>query len=126
MPILTVRALPQKRPELINNALKKTTVAISEVYGCKPQQVWATWQELSPGQYVEGDVEASLQPNDTHPPICELTCFEGKSSEEIEQILLVTSQSLSKELGIGDNIFISYREAKSGEVVAGNGIIRIK
>ncbi len=124
MPVLHIRALPQKENVDIQSALKKTTVAISEAYGCDPKQVWATWQELSPGFYVEGSNNADIQPESTHPPIGELICFEGKSLPEIERVLKVASSTLSKELGIPGNIFITYREAKSGQVIAGDGVIR--
>ncbi len=124
MPILHVRALPQKDKSKITSALKKTCVAISEVYGCKPHQVWSTWEEISPGFYVEGENEAVEQPSETHPPICELTCFEGKSEEEIEKVLTVAANTLSESLGISGNIFMTYKEAKSGRVIAGNGVVR--
>lgn len=124
MPVLHIRALPQKENVDIQSALKKTTVAISEAYGCDPKHVWATWQELSPGFYVEGSNNADIQPESTHPPIGELICFEGKSSEQIKKVLHAAAATLSKELGILDNIFITYREAKSGQVIAGNGVVR--
>lgn len=124
MPILHIRALPQKDSSKITPALKKTSIAISEVYGCSPQNVWATWEEIKPGFYVEGENDESIQPKETHPPICELICFEGKDSQEIEEVLSIAAKTLSSELGIPDNIFITYREAKSGEVVAGKGIVR--
>ncbi len=124
MPILHVRALPQKNESIISQALKSTTVAVSKVYDCRPEQVWATWEEIQPGRYLEGENEASTQPHGTHPPICELICFEGQTPEKIEQLLKVASSTLSQSLGIQDNIFMTYREAKSGEVIAGNGILR--
>ena len=126
MPILHIRALPQKSPERVQPALKKTCAAIAEVYGCKPEQVWATWEEIKPGLYVEGVTDADTQPEFTHPPIAQLTCFEGKSSDDIERVLSVAASSLSNELGIGNNIFMTYIEAKSGQVIAGNGIVRKK
>ena len=124
MPILEVKALPQKDLSKIKTALKKTTVAISEVYGCKPEQVWATWDEVQPGWYVEDENVTDTQPDMTDPPIAKLTCFEGKSAEQIEDILKIAASTLSESLGIKDNIFITYHEAKSGRVIAGNGIVR--
>jgi phenylpyruvate tautomerase PptA (4-oxalocrotonate tautomerase family) len=44
MPILHIKALPQDNPESITSALKKTALAISEIYGCDPENVWCTWQ----------------------------------------------------------------------------------
>ena len=124
MPVLHVRALPQRSPEKIQTALKATCVSIAEVYGCKPEQVWATWEEIKPGMYVEGTNPATTQQNSTHPPIAELICFEGRTLEQIEKLLEIAARTLSHSLGIPDNIFITYREAKSGQVIAGNGIIR--
>lgn len=124
MPILEIKALPQKNKEKIPTVLKKTAVAIANAYGCKPEQVWVTWNEFEPGFYVEGENEAHIQPERTHPPIATLTCFEGKADEQIEKILKVAAATLSETLGIPSNIFITYIEAKSGRVIAGNGVIR--
>jgi hypothetical protein len=124
MPILHVRALPQKDSARIQAALKQACQAIAEAYGCKPEQVWATWEEIRPGFYVEGGNAADSQPAESHPPIAELICFEGKSAEAIEAILLAGSRALSHGLGIPNNIFMTYREAASGQVVAGDGVIR--
>lgn len=124
MPILEVRALPQAEPKRIQYALKQTVVAIAEVYGCDPKHVWATWQEIEPGFYVEGESAAEKQPRSTHPPIAKLTCFGERSEDEIERLLLVASKTLSQNLGIEDNIFMTYHSAQPGQVVAGNGIVR--
>lgn len=125
MPILSIKALPQKNPRLAEQALKKTCLAIAEAYGCPPENVWGTWQELKPGFYVEGENRADLQPEQSHPPIGELLCFEGKAADVIEKVLLAAGQTLSRELGIPGNIFIRYEEAKSGMVIAGDGVIRL-
>lgn len=124
MPILQIKALPQKDESKITPALKKTCKAIAECYQCEPKHVWATWEELKSEFYVEGEKSAAIQPDDTHPPMASLTCFEGKSPEQIEKLLKITSNTLSKELGLGDNIFITYHEAKSGQVISGNQIVR--
>ena len=124
MPILEVKALPQKNPEKISNALKKTCKEIAEFYQCDLSKVWATWQELKPGFYIEGEEAPHEQPESTHPPLVTLTCFEGLSPEKIEYLLELTSKTLTKELSLGENMFILYKEAKSGEVVSGNGVVR--
>jgi len=124
MPILHVRALPQADSAKVQTALAKTCIAIANIFDCDPKHVWATWEEIKSGFYVEGDTGADNQPQETHPPIAQLTCFEGKSPEQIEKILLVAAQTLSEELGIPNNIFMTYNEAKSGQVVSGNGVIR--
>ena len=124
MPILKVRALKQEDPDKITKALKKTCLEIAKVYECKPDQVWATWEEIKAGFYVEGDIEKEVQPKQTHPPIAELLCFEGLSPFKIEELLKIASTTLSSELELSGNIFMTYHEAKSGRVIAGNGIVR--
>jgi hypothetical protein len=124
MPILHVRALPQKDQKLIQRALSDTCEAVAKVYGCNPIQVWTTWEEIKPGMYLEGTNLADVQPDSTHPPIVEMICFEGRSPEQIEVLLTTAASALSRGLRIPNNIFISYREAKSGQVIAGDGTIR--
>ena len=65
--------------------------------------MWATWEEIRSDYYFEGNVGKIQQPNNTHPPICEIICFEGKTSKEIESILKIASDTLSSELGILGN-----------------------
>ncbi len=125
LPILSIRALPQKvSDEKIKSTLKKVCIKISEAYGCEQSQVWATWNEIQPGFYCEGSNSSDIQTDKSHPPICELVCFEGKSKDQIESVLKIAASTLSSGLEIPNNIFITYREAKSGEVIAGNGIVR--
>ena len=124
MPILQIRALPQKDPSQVQDAMKATCVVIAEVYGCASEQVWATWETIEPGLYVEGETAADEQPAASHPPIARLVCFEGKSSEAIERLLSTAADTLSKALGMPGNIFMEYHEAKSGRVIAGDGVVR--
>lgn len=126
MPVLQIRALPQKLPGRIPTALQETCVAIAAAYGCRPEQVWATWEEIPRGFYVEGSHSAEIQPEGTHPPIAQLICFEGKSADEIEKVLLVGAKTLSAGLGIPGNVFMTYVEATSGKVVAGDAVVRIE
>lgn len=126
MPILQVKALPQKNPELIQPALRKTSLAISKFYECDPSNVWVIWDEIKPHLYFEGENSVNLQPSGTHPPIAELLCFEGLDQKSIESLLETTSKALSSGLNLENNIFITYKEAKSGQVIAGNGVVRKK
>jgi len=75
---------------------------------------------------VEGENEATQQQPSSHPPIAQLTCFEGESDQQIEEVIAVAASTLSESLGIPGNTFLTYHEAPSGQVVAGNGIVRKK
>lgn len=124
MTILEITALPQHAAIDIPDVLTKTSLAIAEAYECDPSHVWCTWQTIEAGHYVEGDFAPTHQPEFTHPPLARLTCFEGKSAEQIEKTLLAAAKTLGEGLGMPDNVFITYHEAKSGQVIAGNGIVR--
>ncbi len=83
-----------------------------------------TWDEITPANYFEGQNSAQLQPEDTHPPLVELTCFEGLSEQRIEELLKLTAHALCDNLKLNSNIFITYNEAKSGKVITGDGVVR--
>lgn len=124
MPVIHISALPQPDPSVVQAALTATCVAVSQVYGCDERAVWAVWHPIEPGAYVEGRVGAETQPADTHPPICEIWSFEGRSEQDIEKILTTLAESLSQALRIPNNVFAVYRDLRSGRVIAGNGVIR--
>lgn len=124
MPILKIQTLPLEDKKLRVIASEKMAKALAKEYGCDERQVWVLWQEIAPGSYFEGGSPGFELSKDTHPPICELTCFEGKSESEIKTLLEVTAKNLTEALNIPGNIFLTYREEKSGKVIAGNGVIR--
>jgi phenylpyruvate tautomerase PptA (4-oxalocrotonate tautomerase family) len=124
MPVIQIRALPQREGVDVKKALAALCAAVAEVYGCESAHVWATWQCIEPGRYVEGGSGAGLQPEDTHPPIVDILCFEGRSPELIESLLERAAEVLSRELGIPGNVFITYTEARSGRVFTGGGVRR--
>ena len=125
MPVLEISALRPAKEFDVPAALVKINLAIAEAYGCDPRHCWATVNWLEPGHYAQGDTVADVQPAETHKPVARLTCFEGKSAEGIEAVLLAASRALSETFGLGDNVFVMYDEAKSGQVAAANKIERL-
>lgn len=90
-----------------------------------PHHVWATWNDIEPGLYVEGDNPARIQPYDTHPPLVDVTAFEGRSSSQIEEVLECIGNALSRALQIEDgNVFITYSEALSGRIYTGGTVTK--
>lgn len=124
MPVLTIMALPQADPARIEPALKAAAAAIAAAYGCPPGQVWTIWHEIPCGRYLEGDDAAGVQPESTHPPVGRLLGFEGRDDATIAATLTAAAAALSAALGIPGNIFIEYAEARSGRVIAGDGVVR--
>ncbi len=122
MPVLRMSGLPQKDPAKISAALKKVCLALADVCGCDPKHVWATWQDIAPDLYVEGDQAATAQPDQTHPPIGQLFCYGQSTHAEIEKLLSVAATTLGEALGLGDNIFITYHSVPAGTVFDGGKV----
>ena len=124
MPIIEIKALPQKPEVSISDALKTICVRLADKMGIEPKQVWATWTTVEPGSYLEGELQARVQPYDTHPPLVSMMAFEGKSDSEIETAMLTIAEELAKRLQIDpENIFIKYDETRSGRVFTGGTTI---
>ncbi len=124
MPILEISALKPVDTIDVPKALKHVNGAIAKQCNCDLHHVWSTVTWLASGHYAEGECTADNQPTKTHKPIARLTCFEGLAQAQIEDLLLVTSQAMSEAFGLGDNVFVMYCEAKSGQVAAANKIER--
>ena len=121
MPIVQIRALPQKNNVDVTAAMKRLCEEVASIYGCVSQQVWATWETIQPGYYLVGDVGADTQPHSSHPPLVNLVCS-GKSPEMIEKLLDRGSKVLSEELQIPGNVYMTYTEAESGEIFTGGSV----
>jgi hypothetical protein len=126
MPVVHVRALPQPKGIHPQVVIQRLCRELATVYGCEPRSFWGTWQTIEAGNYVEGDIPAKVQPIDSHPPIVNLVCSEGKSPELIENLLTRCADVLSEELGIAGNVFITYTEARSGQLYMGGAVRKKK
>jgi hypothetical protein len=119
LPILHIKSLPLPDPSVIEPTLVKTCVAIARICNCSSNDVSATYEQLSSNCYVVGRVAALHQP-----PFCELICSEGLSSVEIEELMLVTAQTIGEGLGVGTNVYVRYLETKPGLTISSTGIVR--
>ncbi len=125
MPLLEVRALPQKPGVDPHAALARACAALAEALGERPEGTWGTWVELSPGAYTEGANAPAVQPHDTHPPVVRLFAFEGKPPETVEKMLTVVAETLAGALGLEPgNVFVIYDEGRSGRVYSGGNVVK--
>jgi phenylpyruvate tautomerase PptA (4-oxalocrotonate tautomerase family) len=124
MPIIEIKALPQKTGVDVTAALKTICVRLADKMGIEPNQVWAAWTTIEPGSYLEGEDTARVQPYGTHPPLVNMMAFEGKSDREIEEAMMTIAEELAKHLQIDkENVFIKYDETRSGRVYTGGSTI---
>jgi phenylpyruvate tautomerase PptA (4-oxalocrotonate tautomerase family) len=125
MPVVHIRALPQ--PVLVDprSVLGAVTTALAELLGEPPESTWATWEQLPPGFYAEGEVAPDEQPRATHPPLVSLVAFEGRPPELVERMLVCVAETLARELGLEPgNVFATYDEKTSGRVYDGGRVVR--
>jgi len=123
MPVIRISALPQKDESIIPAVLSGLCRAAARILGCPPRTVWATWETLKEGHYVEADSAEALQPRDTHPPLVEVFLREGRPADVREQLLTSLASELCRGLGLEEgNAFITVRELKSGEVYTGGSV----
>ena len=125
MPVIEINALPQKEGVDIPKVIGQVATSVAEIAGVPEHAVFCTWNEIRPGFYKEGPNTAERQPDGTHPPIVRLTMFEGRTQQTIEQAIEKISAVLQDGLGMGSaNAFISYYEAKSGQIFTGGKLKR--
>ena len=124
MPIAEVRALPQVPPVDVPAVLGRVCTDLAEAIGAtSPRQVWATWQTLPDGHYVEGPDDAERQPRETHPPLVRILALEGRDARTVRTMLRTVAETLGRELDVEpDNVFVRYEEMASGTVLTGGDI----
>ena len=124
MPIVEIRALPQEPPVDVAAVLGRVCLDLAKLLECEPRHVWATWETLPAGSFVEADAPQRAQPRDTHPPMVRILAMEGRSPEMIARMLECVSQSLAAMLPAidADNVFARYEELRKGRVAWGGRV----
>ena len=123
MPIVEIRALPQATPVDVAAVLARVCRDLAAALGCPPRHVWATWENLAPGSFVEANVTATVQPRDSHAPMVRILAMEGRSPEVIQKMLETVCASLAGSLEIDtDNVFARYEELRAGHVAWGGRV----
>lgn len=123
MPVIQIRALPQKSGVDKDQVLKTLCAEVAHCMQIPVQKVWANWETLE--HYTEGNSAVLQQPESTHPPIVQLILFEGRSVALIEKVLESIASTLCNVLKLQPgNIYIFYTEAKAGLLHTGGKIRR--
>lgn len=122
--MVQIQGLPPPEGVTAESVLSRVCAAVASAMGCEAREVWATWAEVAPGCYVEGDQPAWSQPRSTHPPIARLIAFEGRDPAVVEAALWAVASALSSSLGVELSApFVVYEEVRSGRVLTG-GVVR--
>jgi hypothetical protein len=125
MPVIEINALPQKSHVDIEQTVKSIAIAVAEVLRIPSNKVFCTWNEINKNYYSAGETVAAVQPDSSHPPIVKLTLYEGRTPALIEGAISAIAEELQKSMKSPEkNAFISYLEAKSGQIFTGGQIKR--
>jgi hypothetical protein len=123
VPIVEIRALPQAPLVDVPAVLARVCQDLAAAIGCPPRHIWATWESLAPGSFVEASATAAVQPRDTHAPMVRILAMEGRSAEMIRKMLETVCASLAAALEIdADNVFACYEELRAGHVAWGGRV----
>jgi phenylpyruvate tautomerase PptA (4-oxalocrotonate tautomerase family) len=125
MPIIQIKALPQRPGTDIAEASRRISSDLAESMGIPLSQIWVTWETIPPWHYAEGDRSAAIQPEGSHPPFVRVQVFEGRSAEDIEKMLSEISGLVAEHLSIEEgNVFVHYEELISGRVHSGGTVLK--
>lgn len=120
MPIAIVHSLPPPNRAVIPRMLENITQAGARAAGCDPDQFWAVFQEIRPGEYYEGDLSSEEPGSGTHPPIVVLRALAGRTPA----VRLAVCQALARVIGDAlsippENVWIHWQEMQPSDVFAG-------
>lgn len=125
MPIIQVKALPQRPGMDIAEASSRISSGLAESMGIPLNQIWITWETIAPWHYAEGDRAAAIQPESSHPPLVRIQVFEGRSAEDLEKMLSEISDLVAEQLNIEKgNVLVHYEELPSGRVHSGGRVLK--
>ena len=123
MPVVEIRALPQRDGLDVEAVLAAVTAALAALLNEEPSGTWATWEEIPPGRYVEGGDAPLEQPRSTHPPLVRVTAFEGRPPELVAAMLEAVADVLAHRLELErGNVFVLYEEARAGRLFTGGEV----
>ena len=109
MPVVSIRALPQPGLD-VKAAATRIAAAIAHAGGLPPQDIWIAWTGIAAGHYVIVDDAPATQPQETHPPLVEISST-PRPVETSEAMMLAAAEAVAAELGISDkNVRVLYAE----------------
>lgn len=124
MPFIHIQSLPVSESHF---SLARILPAVSHDFSCaldiSQRFVSVTWQFYPPNSYCVGGKVSPSQPKQSHPVLIDVFAPDFNSQQKIEKMLTVVANSVAEHAGIGvDNIFVSFRPARAGQVFS-NGVI---
>lgn len=117
MPLIEIRALPQRSDGDIALVLRRVAADVAAALGSRPEAVWVTWSTLDGGYAVGADVRTE-QPRDSHAPLVHVAA--RRTAAEVEAICAAVERALVEELDLAEgNVFVTVRPVYALDETAG-------
>ncbi len=124
MPVVEIRALPQKPPADVPNVLERVCTELATVLDIAEKRVWATWETIEGCHYVEGRQETPDQVASTHPPLVRVLAFEGRSDDVVRVMLETVARSVAEALGLeAGNVLVTSEDPTAGRLWSGGQVL---
>ena len=117
MPIVEIRSLPPKDPTKIPEMLKRCAVDGARAFAIPESKVWALFEEVRPGWYVEGSAEAPHPGDSTHPPLVLVRALSGRDMHKKTSFMKAICKAIGEGLSIPpSNVWIHLIEMEKSHV----------
>lgn len=126
MPFIHIQSLPVSDHSFsLSRILPAVSADFSKALDVAEEHITVTWQFYPPNSYcVSGKITPS-QPKHTHPVLIDVFAPDFNSQERVERMLSVITSSVAQHAGIlRENLFASFRPARSGQVFSGGEVVR--
>jgi len=115
MPIVTIRSLA--KPDDSVAASKRIATAIADAAHMPAHDIWLVWTAVAPGSYVVNGVAPDAQPEDTHPPLVEISSGAGRTPDVVEGMLKAAAEAIAAELHVTpQNVRVIFAEVPTRRI----------
>ena len=117
MPVIRITSLPLAQDTDIARVLEGFSKEFAESVALNVDNIYISWDFLSPGHYVHQGRAAGLQENETHPIQVELMTPDIFSASRLELMMRSIAEAISRRTHVPrENIFVIHRSLASGRV----------
>jgi phenylpyruvate tautomerase PptA (4-oxalocrotonate tautomerase family) len=115
MPVITIRSLA--KPDDSVAASKRIATAIADAAHMAARDIWLVWTPIAPRSYVVNGEAPDAQPDDTHPPLVEISSAAGRPADVVEAMLKATAEAIAAELHVTPlNVRVVFAEVPSRRI----------
>jgi len=98
MPVITIRSLA--KPDDSVAASTRIATAIADAAHMPARDIWLVWTPIAPRSYVVNGEAPDTQPDDTHPPLVEISSAAGRPADVVEAMLKAAAEAIAAELHV--------------------------